>query len=80
MARDFTNDDRGKSVFDHDGNRLGSIANVQDGRGIIETDDDSSITDKLKSALNWDDSDDTHELRSDDVDSINDNEVQLRNL
>lgn len=80
MARDFTDDDRGKSVFDHEGNRLGSVTDVRNGRGIIETDDDSSLTDKIKSALSWDDSEDTHELRSDDVDSIDDNEVRLRNL
>ena len=80
MARDFTDNDRGKGVFDHDGNRIGSITNVNDGRGTVETDDDSSLTDKLKSALGWDDSDDTHELRNDDVDTIDDNEVRLRNL
>ena len=80
MARDFTDDDRGKSVFDHDGNRLGNITNVNNGNGIVETDNDSSLTDKIKSALNWDDSDDSHELRSDDVDTINDDEVRLRNV
>lgn len=80
MARDFTDDDRGKSVFDHEGNRVGSVTGVRDGSGIIETDDDSSITDKIKSALNWDDSDDTHELRNDDVDTIDDDGVRLRNL
>lgn len=80
MARDFTDDDKGKSVVDDEGNRLGRVTDVQDGNGIIETDDDSSLTEKLKSALSWDDSGDTHELRSDDVDSVNDNEVRLRNL
>lgn len=79
MARDSTDDDRGKSVVDDEGNRLGNVTDIQNGNGIIETDDNSSLTDKLKSALSWDDSDDTHELRSDDVGSINDNEVRLRN-
>ena len=80
MARDFTDDDRGKSVVDHQGNRIGSITDTRDGRGIVETDDDSSLTDKLKSALGWGDSDDSHELRNDHVDSVNDDEVRLRNL
>ena len=80
MARDFTDDDRGKSVFDHEGNRVGSVTDTRDGKGIIETDDDSSLTDKLKSALGWNDSDDTHELRNDDVESVDDDGVRLRNL
>ncbi|WP_049902371.1 hypothetical protein [Halococcus agarilyticus] len=80
MVRDLTDDDRGKSVVDHEGNRVGSITDTRDGRGVVETDDDSSLTDKLKSALSWDDSDDSHELRNDDVDSVNDDEVRLRNL
>ncbi|EMA51433.1 hypothetical protein [Halococcus thailandensis] len=80
MARDFTDDDRGKSVFDYQGNRVGRITNVENGSGTVETDDDSSLTDKIKSALNWDDDDDSHELRSDDVDTIDDDEVRLRNV
>lgn len=80
MVRDFTDDDRGKSVVDYQGNRLGSITDTRDGNGVIETDDSSSLTDKIKSALNWNDDDDSHQLRSDDVDTINDDEVRLRNL
>lgn len=80
MARDFTDDDRGKPVVDHEGTRLGSITDVRDGRGHVETDDDSSLTDKLKSALGWDDTDDSHELQNDHVDSVDDNEVRLRRL
>ncbi|EMA46715.1 hypothetical protein [Halococcus saccharolyticus] len=80
MARDLTDDDRGKSVVDHEGNRIGSVTDTENGKGIIETNDDSSLTDKLKSALSWDDSDDSHELQNDHVDSVNDDEVRLRNL
>lgn len=80
MAREFTDDDRGKSVVDHDGNQLGTVSDVRDGKGHVETDDDSSLTDKIKSALGWDDSDDSHELQNDHVDSIDDSEVRLRRL
>ena len=80
MVRDFTDDDRGKSVFDYEGNRVGRITDVERGSGLVETDDDSGLTDKIKSALNWDNDEDTPELRSDDVDTINDDEVRLRNL
>ena len=39
----------------------------------------SELTDEIMSALGWDDSDDTDELRNDDPDRMNDNEVTLRN-
>ena len=79
MARDFTDDDRGSTVFDNDGNRVGSITDVQSGNAHVDTtDSDSGILDSIKDALGWDDNDDTHELRSDDVDSYNDNDVHLR--
>lgn len=83
MTRDLTADDRGKPLVGPEGTPIGTITHVQDGRGHVETDDNSAgLTDKLKSALGWDGSDDedTHELRNDHVDSVNDDEVRLRNL
>lgn len=82
MARDLTPEDRGKTVMNAEGHRIGTISDVQEGRGHVETDNDSEgLTDKLKSALGWDDSDDTddtHELRNEDVDSVDDDGVHLR--
>lgn len=82
MAREFTDDDRGSTVFDDDGNRVGNVTDVQSGNAHVDTSDgDSGILDSVKSALGWDDDDDdTHELRSDDVDSYDDDGVHLRRL
>ena len=83
MAREFTDDDRGSDVVDSEGNRLGSVVDVQDGRAHVETDDhdtDSGILADIKSALGWDDSDDTHELGDDDIETINDTEVRLKRM
>ena len=79
MARDFTDDDRNKDVVTSDGTRVGTVSNVQDGQATVTPDNDSrGLTDKIKSMLGWDDSDDDQTLRNDDVDSVNDNEVRLR--
>ena len=81
MARDFTDDDRGSSVFDNNGNRIGTVNDVQDGNALIDTSDgDSGILDDLTDALGWDDDDDTHELRSEDVNSYDDDGVHLRQV
>lgn len=81
MAREFTDDDRGSTVFDNDGNRVGNVTDVQSGNAHVDTSDsDSGILDSIKDALGWDDSNDTQELRSDDVDSYDDDGVHLRRL
>ncbi len=81
MARDFTDGDRGSSVFDNNGNRIGTVNDVQDGNALIDTSDgDSGILDDLTDALGWDDDDDTHELRSEDVNSYDDDGVHLRQV
>ena len=54
-------------------------ATVRDERKNVETDNNSSLTDKLKSALSWV----TPKMRTgkkSHVDSIDDNEDRLRNL
>lgn len=80
MARPaFTNEDRGTAVFDHDGNRVGTVSDVQSGTAHVDTaDSDSGVLDSIKDALGWNDDDDTHELRSDDVDTYDDDGVHLR--
>ena len=81
MARDFTDSDRGSNVFDNNGNRIGTVNDVQDGNALIDTSDgDSGILDDLTDALGWDDDDDTHELRSEDVNSYDDDGVHLRQV
>ncbi|WP_029601811.1 hypothetical protein [Halococcus hamelinensis] len=75
----FTNEDRGTAVFDHDGNQVGTVSDVRDGSAHVDTSDgDSGILDDLTDALGWDDDDDTHELRNDDVDTVDNDGVHLR--
>lgn len=80
MARDFTDDDRDKDVYTADGDRIGRIRDVNRDRATVEHDDDdhSSITGKVKDMLGWDDDDNEHELRSEHVDSYEDDRVRLR--
>ena len=51
---------------------------VRDGQGYVEPDDDADLTEVVGSMLNWDDADNTHELRNDDVETVTDDEVRLR--
>ncbi|WP_160133086.1 hypothetical protein [Halococcus salsus] len=81
MARDFTDDDRGLSVVDHDGNRVGTVDDVRDDTALVDTSgSDSGVLDTVKLALGWSDDDETHELRHDDVETVSDEHVRLRNL
>lgn len=80
MTRDITDDDEGKPVFTSEGNMLGRITDAENGNGIVKTDDESNLTAKIKSALNWDSDDDTHKLQSDDVDSISNDGVRLQDM
>ena len=79
MARDLTSDDKNKDVVTTDGTRIGTVSGVQDGRATVTPNNDSGgLTDKIKSMLGWDDSDNDQDLRNDDIDTVNDNEVRLR--
>lgn len=81
MARDFTDDDREKRVTTADGTQLGTIGDVHGDRATVDRDtdnDDQDLTDKVKDFLGWGDDDDSNEIRSDHVDSYDDDEVRLR--
>ncbi|QLG26409.1 hypothetical protein HUG10_02130 [Halorarum halophilum] len=77
MARNFTDDDRDKNVVTSEGNRIGTIDDVNDDRATVKRDRDKSLTDKVKDMLGWDD-DDSNEIRNEHVDTVNDDEVRLR--
>lgn len=77
MARKFTDDDRDKNVVTSEGDRIGTINDVNDDRATVKRDKDRSLTDKVKDMLGWGD-DDSNEIRNEHVDSVNDNEVRLR--
>ncbi|MFC6726573.1 hypothetical protein ACFQE1_19830 [Halobium palmae] len=82
MAREFTDDDRNKYVTTADGTRIGTINDVNGDRATVDRDSDSDnddgLTDKVKDMLGWGDDDDSNEIRSEHVDSYDDDEVRLR--
>ena len=78
MARNFTDDDRGKDVVTSDGDRIGTINDVRDDRATVDRDNDRDLTDKVKDMLGWGDDDDANEIRNEHVDSYDDNQVRLR--
>lgn len=77
MARNFTDDDRNKPVVTSEGDRIGTISDVNDDRATVERDRDKDLTDKVKDMLGWGD-DDSNELRSEHVDSYDGDQVRLR--
>lgn len=78
MARDFTDEDRNKSVVTGEGDRIGTVSDVNEGRATVERDEDQDLTDKVKDMLSWDD-DESNELRGEHVESYDDDEIRLRN-
>lgn len=77
MARNFTDDDRNKDVVTSEGDRIGTVDRVNDDRATIDRDSNADLTDKVKDLLGWD-SDDSNEIRSDHVDSYDDDQIRLR--
>lgn len=77
MVRDFTDDDRNKDVVTAEGDRIGTVRDVNDGRATVDRDQDTDLTDKIKDLVGWGD-DDSNELHSDHVDSYEDDRVRLR--
>ncbi|WP_224332183.1 hypothetical protein [Haloprofundus halobius] len=77
MVREFTEDDRSKDVVTAEGDRVGTIREVNGDRATVDRDDDSSLTDKVKDLLGWGD-DDSNELRTEHVDSYDEGRVRLR--
>lgn len=77
MARDFTDDDRDKDIVTSEGDRIGTVRDVNEGRATVERDQDQDLTDKVKDMLGWGD-DESNELRGEHVDSYDENEVRLR--
>lgn len=77
MARDFRDEDRDKSVVTAEGDRIGTVHDVRDGRATVNRDNDEGLTDKIKDWLSWDDND-SNELRGEHVDSYENDEIRLR--
>ena len=79
MAEGFTDEDTGKSVVTAEGDRVGTISEVNDGRATVKSneDDQKNITDHIRDILNWDESGDPQELDGAQIDRNDDDEVVL---
>ena len=78
MGHQFTDDDRGKDVVTSEGDRIGTINDIDENRATVDRHDDSEgLTDKVKDMLGWDD-DDSNEIRDEHVDQAHDDRIQLR--
>lgn len=86
MAREFTDDDREKGVFTSTGHRVGTVGETHGDTATVrrdrdedyDDDDDDGVFDSIKDMLGWDDDEDEHEIRTDDVDRYDDDGVYLR--
>ncbi|WP_372911363.1 hypothetical protein [Salinigranum sp.] len=78
----FSDDDRNKDVVTSDGTHVGTIHEVRDDQAVVDRDDGSDLTEKVKNMLGWGDDDNEGErpnrIRSDHVDTVDDNTVRLR--
>lgn len=79
MTREFDSRDAGKAVLDANGDPLGTIESVDGGRATVRTDVDDAGR-KTSERLGWDADDETHELDTDQVQSIDTDEVRLREM
>lgn len=77
MNREFTDEDRDKPVYTHDGARVGTVRDVNDGRAFVDREADRDLTEKVRDLLGWDGVEE-NELRGDQVDSWDDEEIRLR--
>jgi sporulation protein YlmC with PRC-barrel domain len=78
----FSDDDRNKDVVTSDGTHVGTVHEVRDDQAVVDRDDGSDLTEKVKNMLGWDDDDNEGErpnrIRGDHVDTVDDNTVRLR--
>lgn len=73
---EITDDDVGKKVVDSDGEEIGRIVDIKNGRAYV--DPDPSTAETIMSEFGWGDSDQgTYALPEDSVDAITDDEVRL---
>ena len=78
MARNFSDDDRDKPVYTAEGTRIGTVHEVEGERARVRRgEEDESLTDEIRDLLGWNDDDESHELRGDQVDRYEENGVHL---
>ena len=73
----ITEEDEGKSVVNHNGDKIGMISGFRGGKAYV--DPDPGLTDSLMSKLGWNDvSEDAYPIDDSDVGTVTENEVRLR--
>jgi hypothetical protein len=77
MAEPFTRYDTGKEVITAEGDRVGTVENVEDGRAAVDSseDDQENLTDSVREMLGWGDSESDQELEAADADRDDDETV-----
>jgi hypothetical protein len=82
MRRRLTDDDRDKEVVTYEGQRIGTIWRVHDGRATVRRaeDDDGGLSEKVLEFLGWSDDDDDDEIRDEHVDRVENGRVHLNRL
>lgn len=78
MTREFDSSDTGKSVVDANGDPIGTIESVEAGRATVSP--DANLGRKTSERLGWNPEDETHGLDAEQVDSIDTDEVRLREM
>jgi hypothetical protein len=80
MVRNFEADDKGKRVVTADGDMVGTVERVSGSSAHIEPEND--LSQSVRRRLGWsEEGEETYRLRKSKVDSITDDEIQLkRNL
>lgn len=80
MERQFNDGDREKRIVTSDGQNIGRVSDVHDGRATVEHSDDDSLTDEVKEMLGWsdDEDDEPHELHRDHVSHDDDGALHLQ--
>lgn len=73
----ITAEDEGKRVVDSNGEMIGRVSNVRDGKAFV--DPDPGITGTIKSKLGWEDEDmEDYPLNEHEIESVTDDEIRLR--
>lgn len=79
MVEPFTDEDTGKDVVTAEGDRVGTISEVEDGRATVTSDesDEGNVTDHIRDMLGWNESGDPQELEGAQIDRNDEDEVVL---
>ena len=87
MGHEFTDEDENRPIRTAEGERIGTVSDVNEGRASAE--EDEGIADTIREALGWDDEDEgsdesrgrqTHDLSDAAIDRVDDDGVWIRQI